>query len=375
MSKGAVSFHQHFMNLRDPRPHPSRHTYRFLDLLFMAFCATIAGADDWVAIATFARNRRDWLCKYCRLPGDGSTPSHDTFERLFKRLDPRWFGRCFARWTAVLAQELGLEHIAIDGKTLRGSARHDLRALHLVSAWATENHLSLGQVPVATKSNEITAIPKLLELLELEGALVTIDAMGCQKGIAKKIVEGGADYILEAKSNQPHLRDDIATKIESAQVNDFPGANYDTYQTEEKGHGRVEKRTYIIIYDTDGIRDKAKWEKLSAVGMCVRERLEKGEKSVEKHFFITSVVLSARDYAQALRGHWGIENNLPWQRDVCFGEDGNRVADRNAAENLALVRRMAVAHLKRFKAKSSMKDKRYSAALNVDILEEILNPG
>jgi len=171
------------------------------------------------------------------------------------------------------------------------------------------------------------------------------------------------------------LRDDIATKVESAQVSNFQGTDYDTYQTEEKGHGRVEKRTYIIIYDTDGIRDNAKWEKLSAVGTCVRERLEKGKKSVEEHFFITSVVLSARDYAQALRGHWGIENNLHWQLDVCFGEDGNRVADRNAAENLALVRRMAVAHLKRFKAKSSMKDKRYSAALNVDILEEVLNLG
>jgi predicted transposase YbfD/YdcC len=373
MSKPTVAFHQHFRNLRDPRPHPSRHTYQFLDLLFIAFCATVAGADDWRAIETFARHRRDWLSKYCQLPKDGSTPSHDTFERLFKRLEPRQFNRCFARWTAALAQELGLKHIAIDGKTLCGSARHDMRALHLVSAWATENHLSLGQVAVATKSNEITAIPKLLELLELKGALVTIDAIGCQKNIAKKIVEGGADYILEAKGNQPNLHDDIATKVEAAQAKNFAGIEHDTYQTEEKGHGRVEKRTYIVIYDTEEIRNSENWEKLSAVGMCIRERLEKGKKSVEKHYFITSVVLSAKDYAKALRGHWGIENNLHWQLDVSFGEDGNRVADRNAAANLASIRRMAVAQLKRSKAKGSMKTKRYSAALNVDVLEEILN--
>jgi predicted transposase YbfD/YdcC len=373
MSRPTVAFHQHFRNLRDPRPHPSRHTYRFLDLLFMAFCATIAGADDWHAIETFARHRRDWLGKYCHLPEDGSTPSHDTFERLFKRLEPRLFSRCFARWSAVLAQELGLKHIAIDGKTLCGSARHDMRALHLVSAWATENHLSLGQVAVDTKSNEITAIPKLLELLELKGALVTIDAMGCQKNIAKKIVDGGGDYILEAKKNQANLRDDIATKIESAQANNFEGVKHDTYQTEDRGHGRVEKRTYIVIYDTQDITNKDKWEKLSAVGMCIRERLENGKTTVEKHFFITSIVLGAADYAKALRGHWGIENNLHWQLDVSFGEDGNRVADRNAAENLASMRRMAVAQLKRCKAKGSMKTKRYSAALNVDVLEKILN--
>jgi predicted transposase YbfD/YdcC len=373
MSKPTVSFLQHFRNLRDPRPHPSRHTYRFLDLLFIAFCATIAGADDWHAIETFARHRRDWLSRFCRLPEDGSTPSHDTFERLFKRLEPRRFARCFARWTAVLAQELGLKQIAIDGKTLCGSARGDMRALHLVSAWAVENHLSLGQVAVGSKTNEITAIPKLLELLELKGALVTIDAMGCQKGIAKKIVAGGADYVLEAKGNQPHLRDDIAASVEAAQANNFTGVEHDTYQTEEKGHGRAEKRTYVVLYDLGGIRDKDKWEKLSAVGMCIRERLEKGTRTVEKHYFISSVVLSAEEYARALRGHWGVENNLHWQLDVSFGEDANRVADRNAAENLASMRRMAVAQLKRFKGHGSMKTKRYSAALNVDALEAILN--
>ena len=216
-------------------------------------------------------------------------------------------------------------------------------------------------------------IPKLLEMLELKGALVTIDAMGCQKNIATKIVDGGGDYILEAKGNQKNLHEDIATKVEAAQANNFEGVKHDTYQTDEKGHGRVEKRTYIVIYDTENIRNKDDWKKLSAVGMCVRERLEKGQKSVEKHYFISSIVLSAKEYAKAWRGHWGIENNLHWQLDVSFDEDGNRVADRNAAENLASMRRMAVAQLKRSKAKGSMKTKRYSAALNVDVLEEILN--
>jgi predicted transposase YbfD/YdcC len=343
-----------------------------MDLLFIAFSAVVAGADDWRAIETFAHQRRDWLAKYCHLP-EGRFPSHDTFERLFKRLDPVRFGKCFSGWTFALAQELGLKHVAIDGKTSRGSARHDLRALHVVSAWAVQNRLSLGQVACPEKSNEITAIPTLLELLELEGALVSIDAMGCQKEIAAKIVERGADYVLEVKGNQERLRDDVAASVAFAQAECFFGIEHDSFQSEENGHGRVERRRFVVLYDTSGIRDKDKWEGLSAVGMCIRERTVQGETSMETHYFIGSRVMGAGDYASALRGHWGIENNLHWQLDVCFGEDDSRVADRNASENLSLLRRLALAHLERLDLKKSIKNKRYAAALNTDVLERALS--
>jgi predicted transposase YbfD/YdcC len=370
----ALGFQRHFRKLRDPRPRACCADYRFLDLLFIAFSATVAGADDWHAIETFARQRRDWLAKYCELP-EGRTPSHDTFERLFQRLDPVRFGKCFSSWTAGLANELGLKHVAIDGKTSRGSAREGLRALHLVSAWAVANHLSLGQVACEAKSNEITAIPRLLELLELKGALVSIDAMGCQKEIAKKIVERGADYVLEAKGNQERLRDDIAASVACAEAEGLEEVKHDTFASEEKGHGRLEKRRFIVLYDTSGIRDKDKWEKLSAVGMCIRERLEKGKTTIEIHYFIGSRVMSASDYALALRGHWGIENNLHWQLDVSFHEDDNRTADRNACENLSLLRRLALAHLKRLDLKKSIKNKRYAAALDTAVLEKVLSLG
>jgi predicted transposase YbfD/YdcC len=342
----AFAFQRHFRKLRDPRPRACCADYRLVDLLFIAFAAVVAGADDWHQVATFARERRDWLARYCHLP-EGRTPSHDTFERLFKRLDPARFGKCFSAWTASLAFELGLKHVAIDGKALRGSARDGLRALHLVSAWAVENRLSLGQVACSEKSNEITAIPKLLELLDLKGALVSIDAAGCQKEIARKIVDGGADYVLEVKGNQERLRDDVAATVACACAENFEGVEHDSFATEEQGHGRFEKRQYAVVYDISGIRDREKWQGLKVAGMCIRTRVEQGKTSVETHYFIGSRVMTARQYALALRGHWSIENNLHWQLDVSFREDQNRVADRNAAENLSLLRRLALAHLKR----------------------------
>jgi predicted transposase YbfD/YdcC len=372
MAATPLTFSHYFAPLKDPRV-VSRTPYRLLDLVFIAVAASIAGADDFHQIETFARKRRVWLDKFCQLPKD-NTLCHDTFERLFKRLDPVVFARCFGRWTQALAQELGLKHIAIDGKTLCGSDRpaDGLRALHLVSAWASENHLSLGQIAVEEKSNEITAIPALLDLLEVKGALVSIDALGCQKNIAKKIVDRGGDYVLVVKGNQETLMNDIQFSFDVAAALDFHNLEHDLFETFETGHGRTERRTYLVLHELALITERDKWHNLTTIGLCIHERKVDGVVQIEDHFFIGSRKMSAEDYSVPLRGHWSIENNLHWQLDVTFGEDANRVADRNSAANLAVIRRLAVGLLKRHPAKKSMANKRYAAALDEKMLEEIL---
>jgi predicted transposase YbfD/YdcC len=377
MTSKPLSFFWYFGNLR-VQAWTGRSPFRVLDMVFIALCATIANAQTWVQIAAFARQRRDWLTRFCQLPrdehGQPLTPSHDTLERLFKRLDPHLFARCFGNWTATLAQSLGLKQVAIDGKTLRGSADQTkgLRALHLVSAWSTANHLSLGQVAVDVKANEIVAIPELLRLLEIKGALVGIDAMGCQKAIASQIVEQEGDYILPVKGNQKRLKDDIAATITELVERDFEGIEHDGYYSEERGHGRSESRNYTVVYDLRLIRDRALWSKLTAVGLCIYEREVKGKVSHEEHYFIASRHASAKECAQALRGHWGIENHLHWQLDVTFAEDDNHVRNRIAVQNLAVLRRLALCLLKRYPSKDSLNTTRYNASLNTACMEAIL---
>jgi predicted transposase YbfD/YdcC len=258
MAASHVSIRKHFARLKDPRIN-RRKRHLLIDLVVIAVCAVICGCDSWPKIALFARKRRKWLQSFLELPN--GVPSHDTFERVFARLNPEEFQGCFRQWMHALAERLGVKQIAIDGKTLRGSGRASggLGPLHLVSAWATENHLTLGQVAVADKSNEIPAIPKLLEL---KGALVTIDAIGCQKEIARRIVSGGGDYVLTVKDNQPHLFEDVQEAFLKALDNDFEGLQHDTYQTKEKGHGRQEARCYHVIYEPEGIRDRDAWAEL-----------------------------------------------------------------------------------------------------------------
>jgi predicted transposase YbfD/YdcC len=372
MATSSFAFKKHFACLRDPRIRNRKRHY-LMDILVIALCAVLCGAKTWPQVAAFGRRRQDWLQKFLPLPN--GIPSHDTFERVFDRLQPLVFQRCFLAWTQALSAGLGIDHLAIDGKTLRssGNAAAGLGPLHLVSAWASQLHLTLGQVAVDSKSNEITAIPKLLELLDLHGALVTIDAIGCQKKIAAQIVEGGGDYVLAVKDNQGHLLDDIQASFEQALDTDFAGWRHDTYETAERGHGRHEKRWYTVLYDLDQIRDVQAWTQLRVIGMCYSERTVQGETSSEARYFIGSRETNATVYGEALRHHWGIENNLHWQLDVTFCEDANRVQNRQAAENLALVRRMALSLLKRHPSKESMDCKRLEAALDTQFLEEILN--
>lgn len=373
----ALAIKKHFAKLKDPRLN-RRRRHQLMDIIAIAICGVICGCDDWQQIEVFGKNRRDWLNQFLQLPN--GIPSHDTFERVFDRLDPAAFQRCFRDWTQAIGDVLSLKHIAIDGKTLRSSGRGPLKALHLVSAWSQENHLTLGQVAVDQKSNEITAIPELLELLCVKGALVTIDAMGCQKDIAAKIVAGGGDYVLAVKDNQPTLLADIQESFIKAHDADFKGLDFDEFETHDTGHGRRETRTYTIIKNPQTLTQKDLWADLTVIGMCVSKRIvgnpendpQNVKESEEVRYFIGSRDTSAATYGGALRGHWGIENNLHWQLDVSFREDENRVAKRHGAENLALVRRLSLGLLKRHPKKLSIACKRLNAALDTGFLEEVL---
>jgi predicted transposase YbfD/YdcC len=361
-----------FSSLRDPRTSRRPKKHLLIDIVSIAICAIIAGADDWHKIEAFGRARHDWLKTFLALPN--GIPSHDTFERVFDSLCPQRFHHCFLRWVDELSTSILDKHFAIDGKSLRssGSKTKGLKMLHLVSVWASHAQLTLGQVAVAEKSNEITAIPVLLEMLDLGGALVTIDAMGCQKQIAETIVDGGGDYLFVVKANQGNLYNDIMQSFIDACEVDFQGVNGDIYQTEEKGHGRLERRTYHVLYDLEKIRNPDKWKNLNVIGMYSSERTVGNETSHEVRLFIGSRTESAQFYGQHMRGHWGIENNCHWQLDVTFREDDNTVKKRNAAENLALLRRLVLSLLKAHKGKESLATKRYKAALEVSFLEEIL---
>jgi predicted transposase YbfD/YdcC len=366
-----VSIKQYFANLQDPRK-SRRRVHRLMDIVVIAICGVIADCDNWQEIELFAHKRQDWLRRFLALPH--GIPSHDTFERVFDRLNPRTFSACFREWVCALSAAVKLPHIAIDGKTLRRSFDHskNLGPLHLVSAWATEQKLSLGQVAVEAKSNEITAIPQLLELLDVHGALVTIDAMGCQKEIAQKIVSGGGDYVLTVKGNQERLLADIQQVVGEALDNALTEAVVDDFEVEQRGHGRTEKRRYVVAHQTEGIRDRQLWPNLTTVGMCYSEREIDGKTTVEGRYFIGSRKLSAKQYAEVLRDHWGIENSLHWQLDVSFDEDGSRIRHRNGAENFAVLRRMAVSLLKQHPSKRSIACKRKEAILDTAFLEEIL---
>lgn len=365
-----LSVPRYFAKLKDPR-RVHRRLHALQDIIVIALCAVIAGAQDWQQIETFGRKRRDWLRRFLELAN--GIPSHDTFERVFDRIKPQAFLTCFRDWVRAVSAALQIKHIAIDGKTLRGSGSATLGPLHLVSAWATAQHLSLGQVAVDAKSNEITAIPALLELLDLHGALVTIDAMGCQKAIAQKIVDLGGHYALTVKENQGHLCDDIRQAFLKAFDTAFAGLEHDTYTTHERGHGRDEYRSYTVLHTAAGIRQADAWAGLTTIGMCYSERRVHEETTTEVRYFIGSRKESAQYYGTGLRNHWGIENNLHWQLDVNFGEDRNRVQKRHAAENLALLRRLTLSLLQAHPSKDSIAKKRFAAALDPDFLEEILS--
>jgi predicted transposase YbfD/YdcC len=369
----SLSLLHHFRDLPDPRVERTREHF-LLDILAIAVCAVIGGADDWVAIETFAQAKHDWFARFLTLPN--GIPSHDTFGRVFARLDPTRLAEGFQSWMAAVCQRLGLRQVALDGKTLRRS--HDRgkgkAALHLVSAWATENSLTLGQVAVADKSNEITAIPPLLQMLDVAGALVTIDAMGCQKEIASAIIEQEADYLLAVKENQPRLYEDIEQFFHAALDGDFVGVTHDYAETAEVGHGRGEQRGCWVFGEPTWIRDRSLWADLRSVIVVVRTRDVDGKSSSELHYYISSRQAKAVDFLQATRCHWRIENNCHWVLDVSFAEDQSRIRTDHGAENFAWLRRMALSLLKRVKGvKGGVRCRRLKAGWDTTFLERVLN--
>jgi predicted transposase YbfD/YdcC len=369
----ALPLLRHFRSLKDPRI-DRRKLHPLESILVIAVCAVIAGAQDFQQVALFGRKRLEWLKGFLDLPN--GIPSHDTFERVFARLDPVAFQGCFARWMGAWHARLCGKHFAVDGKAQRGSASpaKGFAALHLVNVWATQANLCLGVVACDEHSNEITAIPRLLELLDLEGALVTIDAEGCQKKIAGQVVEGGGDYLLVVKQNQEKLYREIEALFERAAGSDFAGVPHSYYEKADLGHGRQERRCYVVIEDPEGISERANWPKLNVVGLCYSERKEGGgERTSQTRYFIGSKRAKARYYGKAFRGHWRVENNLHWQLDVTFGEDDCRVRERQAAANLAVVRRLALNLTKQEGTPMSVAKKRFAAALDTDYLEEILD--
>lgn len=343
-----VSLLYHFADLDDPRSdHTKRHG--LLDLIALTLCAVVSGADAWTDVETYGCRKQDWLETFLDLPH--GIPSHDTLGRVFAALDPAAFQRCFLGWMhAVVGASRG-RLVAIDGKALRHSfdTAKGKSAIHLVSAWASANHLLLGQQAVAEKSNEITAIPELLQLLDLQGALVTIDAMGCQKQIAADIVAGGGDYVLAVKENQPTLYADVQRVLLGGLEDDFAGLEHRYYHTAEQGHGRTEERHYHIVAVPDDLAAQhAEFVGLRSLGMVFSERqVGEGPAVCETRFYISSLRPQVKVFAGAVRGHWSVENNLHWVLDVAFQEDGSRVRKDHGPENLGLVRRIALSLLKR----------------------------
>jgi predicted transposase YbfD/YdcC len=370
-SHGSASFEHHFQDLPDPRVERTRK-HPLINIIFMAICSVLSGANSIAGIHEFAIDRRSWFTRYLDLTN--GVPSEDTFGRVLARIDPAVFEKCLLSWIQAVQELTEDRLVAIDGKTLRGSCDHerDRAAIHMVSAWAAENKLSLGQVVVSEKSNEITAIPKLLELLDISGALVTIDAMGCQREIADQIREGGGDYVLAVKQNQPKLYERVEEAISEALEEDT--GNLDEHQTVEKGHGRHETRTYAIVAAPESVDPEELWRDLSAVGIAISDRVDsQGRQSMETRYYILSRLITASEFAGAVRGHWGIENNLHWQLDVSFREDECRVCRDHAPANLSVIRRFALGLLKReTSCKKGIEIKRMKCAGNDEYREKVL---
>jgi predicted transposase YbfD/YdcC len=383
-----TSISEHFATLQDPRSERGKD-HVLVDILTITLCAVICGADDWVAVATFGREKVDWLRTFLGLPN--GIPSHDTFGRVFRLLDPDELRRCFLAWVRAVVGEagddgapggLGQQVVAVDGKTLRGS--HDRRsgteALHLVSAWATEHGLVVGQVATDAKSNEITAIPALLKLLALEGATVTIDALGCQTAIAAQIVEQGADYVLALKDNHEHLHERARLAFvdaDAATGPTLPLADLAAHTTVEKDHGRIERRRcraigdadYLAFIDPDGA-----WPNLRSV-VCIESTRRIGDAvSTEARHYLSSLPADAQLLQRVIRSHWGVENRLHWVLDLAFHEDRSRVRTDHAPENLAIIRHLALNLLRRDpNRRIGLKNARFKAALNDAYLRSILD--
>jgi predicted transposase YbfD/YdcC len=360
-----------FQSITDPRMERNKD-HELLDILLIAICAVMGGADSWCGVVRFGRAHEAWFRTFLTLKN--GIPSHDTFTRVFSLVKPCEIERCFSEWMVDACRRLGLDHVAVDGKTMRGSGhlRKGLASLHVVSAFATAHGVTLGQCATEAKSNEITAIPQLLRLLDISGSIVTIDALGCQKKIARTIVDAEADYVLAVKENQPGLYEDLQTVAQETINNSQTAKAVEAAQTTEKNRDRVEKRTCYVITDLAKIRSRSKWKGLKAIGVVVSERTLNGETSIETRYYISSRVLSAGKMLEVIRSHWGIENSLHWVLDVVFGEDDHLLRNGHGPLNFTLLRRLALALIKSADMKEGIKGAREMAGWNTAFLEKLL---
>jgi predicted transposase YbfD/YdcC len=361
----------HFADLKDPRRR--KVTYPLINVVCIAVCAVICGADDFVAIAKFGRTKREWLSRFLDL--SSGIPSHDRFNAIFAALDPAEFEKCLLSWITSLHQISQGQVIAIDGKTLRRSfdKASGKSAIHMVSAWATANQISLGQVVVDAKSNEITAIPQLLKLLDITGALVTIDAMGCQTEIAQTIVDRKGNYCLAAKGNQPRLYQGIQDFFTDHLEDDFARTRVRRLETRHTGHGRQERRMYFLCPVPKNLPDRARWAGLKAIGMTITITWKDGKERSDVRYYILSRFISVRRFAAAVRGHWGIENQLHWVLDVIFQEDLCRIRLGHADANFSILRRTALSMLRNEPTlKVGIKNKRLTAGWDESYLQQVL---
>ncbi len=363
------SFLEHFSAIPDPRSTTNRR-HLLIDILFTTVCAVICGAKGWNEIAEFGICRHDWLKQFIDLPY--GIPSHDTFRDVFLFLDTEKFNESFGCWILDIAKKIPGEIISIDGKTSRHSCSRDTKPLHLVSAWASKNSLVLSQVKVDEKSNEITAIPEILSVLDIHGCIVTIDAMGCQKNIAEKIIKGGGDYILALKGNQGNfhaqVKDFMVTSVETK----FENVLHEKTVTIEKDHGRIETREYYLVNELDWLENRKDWVGLNSIGVVVSKRTIRDKTTTETRLYISSLKSDVNRFAEGVRSHWGVES-MHWTLDVSFQEDQCRKRMEKSAANFAVIRHVALNLLKKEQTyKGSIIRKQFKAALTEEYLETVI---
>lgn len=370
-----ASIEKHFGSITDPRIERTK-LHKLIDILVIAICGSICSCDSWEDVEEFGKAKQEWFETFLELPN--GIPSHDTFNRVFARLDPVEFRTCFIGWVSVASKLISGQVIAMDGKVLRRSHDRGIGkgAIDMVSAWACANQLVLGQVKVNEKSNEITAIPQLLKALEISGCIITIDAMGCQTEIAKTIVEEEADYVLALKDNQGNLFEDTQKLFEDLESSHYQAYPYNYEKTVNKGHGRIEIRECWTISDPQilcHLRGFKNWKKLLTVSRIRSQRWIGDEKTCEDRFHIASI-LGAKRVLAAVRSHWGIENSLHWTLDMAFDEDHSRIRKDNGPENFSILRHIALNLLKQEKiSKRSIKGKRLLASWKEDYLLRVLS--
>lgn len=362
---------QCFSELTDPRL-DRRKRHLLEDIVVLAICGILSGADDWVSIEAFGKAKYEWFRQFLSLPN--GIPSHDTFGRVFSLILPDEFQACFTRWICAIAIKTHGQVIPIDGKTLRRShdRRHDQSPIHMVSAWASENRLVLGQLKTEAKSNEITAIPELLQVLDISGCIITLDAMGCQKSIAEMIIEKEADYVLALKANHGNLFNEVTAAFAKMEAKNFQDPAIDYLETKTQKHGRLEIRRYWVIHDLSKFEHTTSWKNIRLIGMVESERTVRGKTTIERRYYISSLEKDVALFAKAVRSHWGIENSVHWVLDMAFREDESRVRTGHAPENLAVLRHIALNLLHNDPTPLGIKNKRLQAGWSTEYLTHLL---